>query len=111
MRSIKSWKSPHERPISMVRCVGSVNDPGHFASRKRRSWGRLSRPGRYFLAALIVPVTPSGEQLNGSIFSSDGAYSLVERGNGCLKNSGIHQIDLDHQPLTRGVEAQPLDGW
>ena len=37
---------------------------------------------------LIVPVTPSGEQLNGSIFSADGAYSFLDRGNGCLKNSG-----------------------
>ena len=30
----------------------------------------------------IVPVTPSGEQLNGSIFRSDAAYSIVARGNG-----------------------------
>jgi hypothetical protein len=37
---------------------------------------------------LIVPVTPSGEQLNGSIFSADAAYSFLDRGNGCLKNSG-----------------------
>src|SRR6185436_997074 len=37
---------------------------------------------------LMVPVTPSGEQLNGSIFRFDGAYSLVPRGNGCLKYSG-----------------------
>lgn len=35
-----------------------------------------------------VPVTPSGEQLNGSIFKSDGAYSIVARENGCVKNSG-----------------------
>jgi len=36
----------------------------------------------------MVPVTPSCEQLNGSIFRSDGANSIVARGNGCVKNSG-----------------------
>jgi hypothetical protein len=47
--------------------------------------------------------------LNGSIFSADGAYSLVERANACLKNSGSDEIDLHDQTLTLGVEVQPLD--
>src|SRR5687768_13553082 len=60
----------------------------HFASRKRRGLGPLALgPEAYFFALLIVPVTPSREQLNGSILRLDGAYSLVARGNGCLKNS------------------------
>jgi len=35
-----------------------------------------------------VPVTPSGEQLNGSIFKSDAAYSIVACEKGCVKKSG-----------------------
>src|SRR5687768_8380339 len=46
---------------------------------------RLYERGDYFL---MLPVTPSGEQLNGSIFNADGAYSIVALGNGTLKNSG-----------------------
>ena len=59
--SVSIWFSPN--PESRIR----IPDPVYF---------------------LIVPVTPSGEQLNGSIFSADGAYSFLDRGNGCLKNSG-----------------------
>src|SRR4030095_2988686 len=36
----------------------------------------------------IVPVSPSGEHLNGSIFRSEGEYSDAACGNGCLKKSG-----------------------
>src|SRR5262245_5454703 len=39
VRSIKSWKSPHEQHTSMVRWAGSVNDPGHFARGKSLDLG------------------------------------------------------------------------
>src|SRR5215204_5950096 len=61
--------------------VLGLSTTGDFASRNVD--GR--RGHVYFL---IVPVTPSREQLKGSIFRADGAYSFVERGNGCVKNSG-----------------------
>src|SRR5688572_14066958 len=94
VRSIKSWKSPHERPTSMIRgredCQRADISP---AGKRRVAGAGFSRPGPpeggpYFCADLIVPVTPSREQLNGSIFRFEGAYSLVDRGNACLKNSG-----------------------
>src|SRR5438105_1633159 len=72
-------------PPELQRVVWVVS----FAERERTRPAEVSpvtaEEGRYFLT---VPVSPSGEQLNGSIFRSDGAYSLVERGNGCVKKTG-----------------------
>ena len=47
--------------------------------------------------------------LNGSIFRSDGAYSSRRARERLLEELGVGQIDLDDQPLARGVEVQPLD--
>src|ERR1051325_7155374 len=82
VRPIKSWKSPHEQHTSMVRSAGGVNDR-RFRQPETRDGLKTA-----LYDFLIVPVTPSGEQLNGSIFRFDGAYSLVARGNACLKKSG-----------------------
>jgi hypothetical protein len=59
-------------------------------STASNSFTRSTRNVRrgYQLYFRIVPVTPSGEHLNGSIFKSEGEYSVAARGNACLKNSG-----------------------
>lgn len=53
-----------------------------------RTMHRESPPTHGRRELRIVPVTPSGEQLNGSILRSEGAYSIVDRGNGFVKNTG-----------------------
>ncbi len=57
-----------------------------FAGIFEKTAGRLPFCGHLYFR--IVPVNPSGEHLNGSIFRSEGKYSVAARGNGCLKNSG-----------------------
>lgn len=57
----------------------------------------------------MAPSTPSGEQLNGSIFRSDGENSSVRRIEVLREVLRILQQELHHQPLARRVKVHALD--
>ncbi len=70
--------------LSNVSCLPMSNVSVQFPAVRMTIATSISPRSAY----LMGPVNPSGVHLKGSIFKSDGEYSFVERGKGCLKNSG-----------------------